>query len=175
MIMREYYYLIAGLPMLEFGMKMPFSYKDFVLRCQGELCSRDMDVIRRATIAPCEQIDDALGILREWKNFDLALRNEIAKTRAIKKRKDSVQYIRGESYLDPYIAAFIHWAVGQDSPLEAERALDRLRWDKLEESGKSHYFDIDFIVIYALKLQILERWERINSEGGMEILQGLIA
>ena len=58
-------------------------------------------------------------------------------------------------------------------PLEAELYLDRIRWEKLEELEKNHYFDITYLVAYALKLQILERWDRINSIGGDEAMQKL--
>lgn len=170
-----YYYLISSLPMLEFGAKTPFSYHDFVSCCQEQLDGRDMEIIKRATILPCEDIEDSSPTLREWKRFDRTLRNEIARSRANKKGRDPSQYIRGENYSDPFMAPLAQWAVSQDSPLEAELYLDRARWERIEQLKKGHYFDIDYLITYALQLQIMERWEKINSEGGMEVLQGLLA
>lgn len=173
--MREYYYLIASLPMLEFGMKMPISCGDFLKRSRGQLSPADMGIIERIKTDPFEDTEDPSPTLKEWKRFDRALRNEIVRHRAVRTGKDPLEHIRGENYPDPFVSGFAHWAVHEDSPIEAELYLDRVRWEKIEELEKGHYFDIDFLVAYALKLQILERWSRINSEGGMEALQALLS
>ncbi len=169
--MREYYYFIASLPMLEFAMKIPFFYGDFLIRCREQLNSADMGIIERVKKGPFEDTEDPSPTFKQWKMFDRTLRNEITRYRAIRKTKDPVQYIRGENYLDPFVSGFAHWAVNQDSLIEAELYLDRLRWERIEELEKGHYFDIDYLVAYALKLQILERWQRINSSDGMQVLQ----
>ena len=173
--MSEYYYLVASLPLLEFGMKMPILYEDFLSRCKDELSPKDLDIIKRAKIRPAEDIEDASLTLRQWKRFEATFRNELAGHRASKRSKDASRYIRGEGYKDPFLAIKAHWAVNEESPLEAERFLDRLRWEKIEELERTHYFDIDYLVAYALKLEILERWQNINSEGGMQVLQGLVS
>jgi len=172
--MREYYYLIASLPMLEFGMKMPFSYSDFLIQCREQLSPTDIGIIERITIGPFETIEDPLSTFQEWKRFDRALRNEIVRYRAARKAKDPIQYLRGENYPDPFVSGFAHLAVNQDSPIEAELYLDRVRWEKIEELESGHYFDIGYLVTYALRLQILERWDRINSDSGTEILQAAL-
>ncbi|NQT76000.1 MAG: DUF2764 family protein [Candidatus Omnitrophica bacterium] len=173
--MREYYYLIASLPMLEFGTKMPISYVDFLKRSREQLESADMGIIERIKTGPFEDTEDPSPTFKEWKLFARALRNEIARYRAARTGKDPLEHIRGGNYPDPFVSGFAHWAVHEDSPIEAELYLDRARWEKIEELEKGHYFDIDFLVTYALKLQILERWDRINSEGGMALLQALLS
>ncbi len=173
--MREYYYLAASLSLLEFGMKIPVRYEDFLSYCEEQLSIKDLETIKRAKITPAEDPEDPCPTLREWKKFDTTLRNELSGYRASKKSKDAAVYTRGEGYLDPFLAIEAHWAINEESPLEAERFLDRLRWERIEELEKEHYFDIDYLVAYALKLQILERWQRIDSEGGMQVLQGLVS
>ena len=173
--MREYYYLAASLPLLEFGMKMPVSYEYFLSCCEEQLSVRDLEIIKRAKIVPTEDPEDPCPVLREWKKFDTTLRNELSRYRASKKSKDAAVYTRGEGYLDPFLAIEAHWAINEESPLEAERFLDRFRWERIEEFEKEHYFDIDYLIAYALKLQILERWQRIDSEGGMQVLQDLVS
>jgi len=169
-----YYYLIASLPMLEFGMKSPISYAEFFTRFREQLSGPDIEIIKRVEIAPHEETGYSSVTLKEWNIFDTTLRNEIARSRAGKYAKDPAQYIRGEGYPDPFISGFLQWVDSLDSPLEAELSLDRMRWMKIEELEKGHYFDIDYLITYALKLLILERWERINSGNGMEALRGLV-
>ena len=173
--MREYYYLVATLPLLEFGMRMPISYEDFLSSCREQLSSKDFEIIKRTNIAPTEEAKDPCFTLRQWKGFDITLRNELSRYRASKKSKDTAAYIRGEDYLDPILATEAHWAINEKSPLEAERFLDRFRWERIEELEREHYFDIDYLIAYALKLQILRRWQRIvDSEGGRRVLQDLV-
>ncbi len=169
----QYYYLASSLPMLEFGMNVSFSYQNFLSLCKIQLTPVDMETIERAIILPTEDIKDPSPTLKEWKMFDITLRNELVKSRAHKHGKDPVQYMR-EDHQDPFISHFTQYIVTENSPLEAELSLDRKRWEKIEELKIGHYFDIDFLISYALQLQILERWSRINSPGGMEILQTLV-
>lgn len=61
------------------------------------------------------------------------------------------------------------------SILEAERMLDGERWCMLDELSLGHYFDIDFLIVYALKILILERWERIRTADSTGKLQEILA
>lgn len=155
-----YYYLIASLPMLQFGMKPPLSYSDFLEECGHQLSQDDMDSLKERK-GP---------LFEEWDNYDTSLRNELARTRALKKGKDPDRYLRGGVGVDPFVAPLAHWAVSHDSPMEAEIHLDKIRWEKIEEIKTGHYFDMGYLAAYSLHLQILERWARINSGDGMKIL-----
>ena len=172
--MRQYYYLIASLPFLEFDIKPPILYRDFLVSSREQLNESDMKILKEATIEPSEDVKDVMSTLKEWNIFDITLRNEIARQRASKRSKEPEQYIRGENRQDPLLAQSAHWAVSQEAPIEAERFLDKIRWEKIEELARGHYFDMDFLITYALKLQILERWEKINSEGDMQLLQEMV-
>ena len=61
-------------------------------------------------------------------------------------------------------------AAMQASPLEAEMALDELRWKALEDLGTGHPFDLDALIAYACQLRILQRWEQIRSTEGTVLL-----
>lgn len=159
--------------MLQFGMKPPFSYPDFLEQCGPELSPDDVNILERASIGPSTDIDDELPLLKEWKSFNRNLGNELARIRAVKKGKDPNIYLRGNEGFDPFTAPLAHWAANQDSPMEGELYLDKIRWNKIEEIKQGHYFDIESLAAYGLELQILERWNRINSGDGMEILESL--
>ncbi len=149
--------------MLQFGMKPPISYSDFLEQCAQQLSQDEMDALK----------EDKSLLLKKWKIFDISLRNELVRTRAVKKGKDPNNYLRGSGGIDPFIAPLAHWAANQDSPMEAEKYLDKIRWEKIEEIKSGHYFDMEYLAAYGLQLQILERWDRINSGDGMKILEGL--
>jgi hypothetical protein len=167
----EYYYFMASLPMLEFGAKMPFSRDRFINLCREYLTLMDAEFIQRVNILPNENAEDSSRILREWKRFDIILRNEMARSRALKYGMDAQPYIRGDDYSDPVVFKFAKWILEQDSPLGMELALDRFRWQKIDELGKGHYFDIDCLTVYVLHLLILDKWNKINSVNGLQVLR----
>lgn len=103
-------------------------------------------------------------LIRKWLVFDTALRNELAKARAAHKHIDLEKYLRPqEEYLDSGLTQLAISSHRNPSILEAEKILDKVRWDALEELEAGHYFDLEKLIIYAYKLKLLRRWERINS------------
>lgn len=171
----EYYYLAASLPMLDFTMTPAISYENFLQLCREQLTEQDMGIIFSATIEPVPSIKDSCELLKKYREFDTQLRNEVVVVRAAKKEKDKFNYIKGDYYTNPFLAHYVHAAFGQDSPLEAEKMLERIRWDAIEDLKIGHYFDVDYLVAYALELQILERWKKIDKEEGKNILEGITA
>ncbi|MBN1647418.1 MAG: DUF2764 family protein [Spirochaetales bacterium] len=51
-------------------------------------------------------------------------------------------------------------------PAEAELILDKSRWEYLEELEQGHFFELDNLLAYYLKLQILERRFSMTEEKG---------
>jgi len=172
----SYYYTVAGLPMLHFGMKPPLSFSDFLEACASELSQDDMGILAGLSMGPLDLREPGSqhGLLNEWNRFNKSLANELVRTRAVKKGKDPNRYLRGNEGADPFIAPLAHWAVNQDSLMEAETYLDKMKWEKIEEFKEGHYFDMEYLIAYGLQLNILERWQRVNSADGSKILEGLI-
>lgn len=57
---------------------------------------------------------------------------------------------------------------------ERERKLDQFRWNWLEEYSFFHYFTIERIFAYLIKLDILERWVSMTPENGRAIFKEMI-
>lgn len=171
-----YTYLISSLPMLHLGIKAPFSFEKFINICEGLISDKDVEILKASP-----QVDKYAysGIqaptLKKWRKFDTALRNELVKIRSSRKRLDPARYSRGESgYTEPFISHSAMNAYRNPSILEAERALDQERWRQLDELSTGHYFDIDFLIIYGLKLLILEKWGMIRSADKSRILEDVL-
>jgi hypothetical protein len=110
-------------------------------------------------------------IIQKWIEFDVALRNELVKIRATKKHIEPATYLRPDGYRGSSLAPAIMAANINISVLDAEKTLDETRWKALEELGTGHYFDLDFLITYAYKLLILQRWENIRSADGTILLE----
>ena len=166
-----YIYLISSLPMLHFGMKLPFSFKEFIARCQQLIPEEDLRIIEFASIAGSYPEAPANATLKKWQEFDIALRNELVKIRAPRKKIDPLKYLRPDNIGHLQAAQIAIHAHRIPSLIESEKALDQGRWDFLDGLSLGHYFDIDFLITYAHKLLILERWEKIIQGAGRHLLE----
>lgn len=168
-----YIYLISSLPTLHFGLRPPFPFEKFVQRCEELIPQNGLEVLKSLTRQDTHR--GVRNITDRWLDFDSMLRNELVKIRASRKKIDPARYLRPDGYAGP---SFYHIALAAQrnpSPLEGERILDQERWNFLEELSFGHYFDLGFLIIYAYKLIILERWERINSADKNKILDEALA
>ena len=76
---------------------------------------------------------------------------------------------------DPRLAGIAKAILALDSPRAADEELDRVRWRVLEELAFGHYFDVETLVVYLLKLRILERRARFDAAAGAALLDRLLA
>lgn len=59
-------------------------------------------------------------------------------------------------------------------PVEKEKKLDMLKWNWLEEETFFHYFSVEKVFAFLLKLDIIERWSSIDKEKGGAVFRQLI-
>ena len=164
-----YPYLISSLPMLHFGARPPFSFTRFLEICRDKISAEDFGLIELAQEGYAYK--GAQPTLKKWAVLETGLRNELVKIRASRKHLDPSKYIRDEEYAGVHIAHVAMQAQRSLAILEAERILDQERWRVLDELAVGHYFDLDALIVYALKLFILERWGRINNADKPRLLE----
>lgn len=63
---------------------------------------------------------------------------------------------------------------GNGDPVKKERALDELKWRWLEDETFFHYFSIEKVFAFLVKLDIVERWSRLDAEHGQQLFRQLI-
>lgn len=166
-----YPYLVASLPMLHFGEKAPFSLSDFVAKCEIFLPEEIAAALRLLSISGQYSTKSSNAVVIKWQAFDTAIRNELVRIRAMRKKIDASKYLRPDGHGNPSMAHIALVAQRSHSLLDAEKTLDLERWHFLDELSFGHYFDADALFIYALKLLILEKWHIINSTNGAEKLE----
>jgi len=171
-----YTYLISSLPMLNFSAKPPFSLESFFNKCRDLLPDKEVEILRLA----CGQnsySSDAPGgnSFKQWVNFEITLRNELARARAGRKKTDPLKFLRFPDSPQAWISHVAMASYRSTSILEAERILDQARWNLLEDLSLGHYFDFDYLLIYGLKLKILERWEKIQTADREQLLNSVVS
>ena len=55
--------------------------------------------------------------------------------------------------------------------IDREQALDKLRWDKIDEIVSFHYFDINIILAFLAKAKIVQRWLDMDKEKGEKLFE----
>ncbi|MEW6008259.1 MAG: DUF2764 family protein [Candidatus Omnitrophota bacterium] len=165
-----YTYLISSLPSLQFGTKPPFSFKEFIIYCQRFIPDADIQILKKLSISG-DYSTIVQATLKKWQDFDSTLRNELVKNRAQRMHIDPGRYLRKDRFPEAFITNIAITALRSSSILEAEKILDLARWQALDDFCFGHYFDLDFLIIYCLKLLILERWERINISDKKQVLE----
>lgn len=168
-----YIYFISSLPLLHFGMKPPFSLEQFLQKCIEYIPPADARILE--VIGSAQYPAKNAPTIKKWLNFDTRLRNELVRLRAGRKKTDPAKYLRPDGYAGPQLYHIALAAQRNPSPLEGEKGLDMERWRYLDELCFGHYFDLDFLIIYAYKLMLLERWERINKADKARLLTGVLS
>jgi hypothetical protein len=159
-----YMYLTSSLPALSFGAKPPLSFKKFISSCEGVIPQSDVEALKSVPDVCAGVAATANIALKKWRIFDRALRNELVKIRAARKKVEASRYMREDGF--DGITEIAHIAIAahrKTSLIEAERYLDAERWRYLDEIVTGRSFYLDSLVVYAVKLIMLERWDRINS------------
>jgi len=59
-------------------------------------------------------------------------------------------------------------------PLQKEQRIDAFLWEWIEENTFFHYFDIEKIMGYLFKLQMIERWKLLDGDKGSEIFRNIV-
>jgi len=167
---RQYYYMIASLPLLQIDSPPPFSIEDLYYSCRGNIDDSDLFLLKSLSLEP--GIAGGNAFLEQWYGWETALRNELVRLRSQKKGMDSEKHLR-EGDVFPGIPEIAREAFTQDSPLAGEETLNRARWMKLDELEVGHYFDMVKLMVYALKLQLLQRQGSFTEKLGKERFEAL--
>jgi len=160
--------------MLHFGLKPPISLEGFMQLCEGLLSKSDFRTLKTSIQQDIYEQKSAQPTIKKWQEFDGALRNELVKIRASRKRIDPAKYLRQDGSTEGSIGHLALNAHRNPSLLEGERILDMERWHFLDELTVGHYFDIDFLIVYGFKLGILEKWEKIITADRKQLVEQLL-
>lgn len=194
--MNNYEYIIASLPDItpgwKFGEKTPDDYIDEII----SLCSEK----DRKTIAFLMEgyMDEKLNaefyasaflhkdhFIREFFRFDLNVRNAKVRylNRALGRPADKDVLTFGEE-ADPKVAevaatefeeaSLLESVLTQKDILSREKGIDDLMWNKISNLTTFNYFDIDAVLGFITKLNIVARWFKLDEESGREMFRKLV-
>lgn len=168
-----YYYLVASLPHLKFGAAPRLTSGEFLRRCAAQVSVAHYRILAEVELFQAQPAKTGLALLDRWHDRERTLRNALASDRAKRLGVTAAGHLR-DFRPDPRLAEIARHLLALDSPLAADEELDRLRWRFLEELAFGHYFDLETLVVYLLKLRILERRACFDAAAGAALLDRLL-
>jgi hypothetical protein len=132
------------------------------------------------------------GFLRAWSRFDRNLRNVVAAHTARGKQMPVVDALVGSDdivlslgrssaadfglkgeleYIDNLLSA-----LGDEvNIIEKERTIDLIRWNKSDELAEADYFNMNFILSYLVKVNLVHRWMTLDVQTGRQMYEKLVS
>ncbi len=184
--MNNYEYIVASLPILTTDMREKGGPdpEGLVGWIRSQCSDRDnalIDILEAGFDG--ESLDEEFyrkalssgnGFLKGYFSYDLTMRNE--KVRWLNKalgRPEGQDVVAGPEPR-PEDVAEIAGALGTDDILGREKALDDLLWGKIASLTTFSYFDIDAVLAFLAKMNIIRRWMVLDDETGREMFQNLV-
>lgn len=130
--------------------------------------------------------------LREWSSFDRTLRNILAAAVARSQSRpieevtigegDVVEQLQRSSAADfglrgeyAFVDGVIVAVNDEQNLLEKERKIDLIRWNEAGELVTFDYFDINAVMAYLVKVNMVARWSVLDVRHGREMFERLLA
>ncbi|MCK9305212.1 MAG: DUF2764 family protein [Bacteroidales bacterium] len=201
-MMNNYYYIIAGLPVLDLDYQSRnFSLESFTGQILPHLGNKDKRLVEWLLFGlNAENLTSHFyrsvkksksRFLREYFSFDLILRNILTADTALKTKQDSSQFIfglgeQGEkigksvSSLSAFASEYefgpkLLQILENRNIIEREQAIDLLRWERADIICTYNYFDIEVILSFILKSALVERWAKLDRTAGEKMFRQLVA
>jgi hypothetical protein len=160
--MDKYYYLVAELPTLFFGKETTISIDKFLEEAHNWMDARDYQVLSQVDMNKSDPQKKINKVYDNFRLFENKIMTDIALWREAQKRDQEYKP-----------ANFPVSMIKEGSPLEIEIRFMEMQWQFIDEMEREHHFDLGFLILYYLKLQILQRYFTFNKEQGLKKFQKL--
>ena len=161
------YYLISQLPSLDGlsdNVPVPITEERFYDVCNRILGKKAQDELSRVSLVPPRTYEPTSStVLEYWNMGEQTLRLALGKVRADKLNK---QFDTGNRTFTADLLQTVRTAIELDSPLEAEKLLNRYRMEYLETIRPMNAFSEEFVFYYCLKLKLILRMRQFDAESG---------
>lgn len=188
--MNNYEYIIASLPVLQAGYRGPLDTEGLLEEIREQLSATDAASLQLVLDGwNTSELNEEFyasaaksrsAFIREYFLYDRQLRNAkvawLNKSLGRPEGQDIMPApgadITDEDFEDQARAAEV--LAGSDI-LERERGLDNLLWERIDALTIMHVFDLDVILGFAAKLQIVNRWLKLDETTGRELFARLVS
>ena len=131
-------------------------------------------------------------LLREWSATDCTIRNIVAATLARRQGVAAESVVVGDDAVAkslsrssaadfglrtevPFVEQLIAAVADEHNMVEKERKIDNIRWAELSELSAFDYFDLNAVIAYLVKANMVARWAALDAKVGREMLDRLVS
>lgn len=161
------YYLMSQLPSLDGlgeNMPVPITEERFLELCHRFLGKKAQFELDKLSLMPSREYEKSESdLIRAWNEGERNLRLYLGKVRADKMNK---QFELENKSLPVGLIQAVRAAVEMDSPMEAEKFLNRYRLEFLESLRPMDTFSEDSVFYYCLKLKLILRIRQFDAASG---------
>ena len=161
--MDKYYYIIAQLPTLYFERESFLTVEIFLREAKKWMRSGEYRYLSSIDLFDTSPDQRDPRMWREFKKRETRFRDELAQWRRSRREGKEIKK-----------TAFPVSLIRDGNPLDIEKKLLKYRWEYIEELEKVHHFDLEFLILYFLKLQILRRLALFEKEKGEERYRNVV-
>ena len=194
--MANYEYIIASLPDITTEWKFTDEGpQDYIEEITGQCSKKDNELIEFLLSGyKDENLNEDFYIkaithknrfISEYFRFDLNVRNAKVKylNKALERpaEQDVLTFPEDapQAVLDAAEAEFeeadeLETILNAGDILSRERGIDDLMWEKISDLTTFNYFDIDAILGFITKLNIVARWYKLDEQTGREMFKRLV-
>lgn len=130
-------------------------------------------------------------MMRQWYELNLNMDNVLTALLAKKNGWNPAKFIEGDNFITEtiknsnapdfglsseldYMPQIMNIVACQD-PVEKEKRIDAFKWNWLDDMTFFDVFNIDAVFAYILKLDMLERWARLDPVEGQKTFRSIIS
>lgn len=189
--MNNYEYIIASLPVISYGDVRALAPQDrpdvdgIIAEIRERMDEKDagtLDFVLSCYdgATPGEEfyrkaLSSRNHFIRDYFRYDLDVRNaKVAYLNAELGRPEGLDMVLPEEYGEFDDLEKVNDILSGHDILARERSLDDLMWNKAEELTTLHVFDLDLILGFVVRLEIIGRWVRLDENEGRALFRRLV-
>lgn len=146
------------------------SVREFLAVCRRHVSPPEFEQLASARIEDHET-PAATPVYAAWRAFDADLREQLLVLRATALGWDAEEFTRRDEPV--LVTELVRAAFEAPNPLHAERMLFELRWRCLDELDRAYFMRLENLLVYALKLQLIEQRLAASRERGQRALDAI--
>ena len=150
--------------MLQINRESWMTREIFLNEAEKWLGKKDLCILKNTKLMDTQPSDVTNKLLKQIIYFEFQFRSELQLWRKARHQEQ-----------DYKPKTFSQTMIQEGNPLDIEKKCLLWRWQFLDELEKDHHFDLEFLILYYLKLQILDRLASFNKEKGLENFRKIVS
>ncbi len=151
-------YLMTSLPSLSLGEAPPITIDEFNDDAKCQLSSRHFKVLQSVDI---QKLESKVGV-KSVSSLINSIKEDLSEVREAKKQNRQAKPERMPNSLL------------KGNPMEREMNILHWQWEELQDIEAGKTFTLTEVLVYKLKLQLVERMNSFNKNKGAEILASVV-